>query len=141
MTIIDQTLAVGRFVDAELMHKEGWKVLCVASGEIPLPEGSLHLPMVDGSGSSEETIAKAILFIVEQWKSNNKVFVCCKHGQNRSVLVSAAALAVSGRFEWFSMGLRYIYDKRQVARGRDDTMIEVLRVVTKLRPVAPSHQG
>jgi hypothetical protein len=130
-TIVPYKLAIGSFTALEGMHSEGWECMCLATNVSP-PSFCKHIPLVDGGGSPPVSIRDAIQWIVDNWRIGNKTYVCCRHGMNRSVLVSTAAMTlVYGG--WFIENWRKISDKRSVASGRDDTLADVLRVLETMR--------
>lgn len=137
-TIISDCLSIGSFLKAEEMTNDGWKTICVASGS-DVAKCDINIEMVDGRGNDSKTIKEAIGWIIGQWKEGHKVFVCCRHGMNRSVAIAAGALAVSRKCEWLSNGLKEISSKRLIVSPRDDTLYEVLSVVMELRDVGPSR--
>lgn len=137
-SFVADDLAVGGEDAAEEMFLKGWVPVCVGDN-IPPYIADLDFPMKDGSGNASATIINAIGCILSYWKTGRKVFVYCRQGMNRSVLIAAAALTVSGRCEWLSTALARIARCRGIAAPRDDTMAEVLQVVMHLRPCKPNH--
>lgn len=130
-TVISNKLAIGSFTALEGMHSEGWECICLATNVSP-PSFCKHIPLVDGGGSSPISIRDAIQWILDNWQAGKKTYVCCRHGMNRSVLVSTAALTLAhGR--WFIENWRSISDKRNIASGRDDTLLDVLRVFEAMK--------
>jgi protein-tyrosine phosphatase len=89
------------------------------------------IPLNDGGGNSGEKIEQAIQWILDVWQQKEKVYVCCRHGMNRSVSVSAAALTLGKHCEWLSVALRGIQVLRPIATPRDDTLAEVMMIVCK----------
>lgn len=138
VSYVDVDLAVGGCDDAEAMAADGWKVVCVADNVKPLHAG-FHFPLRDGGGNDPSIINSAIRCVWRFLRCDEKVFVYCRHGMNRSVLIAAAALAADGRCEWLSTGIIAINKARHIATPRDDTMQEVLDVLLKLRPAKPNH--
>lgn len=120
------------------MTLHGWA--CIGVGDNVAPShGALYFPMIDGGGNDPKVICEAVKRILLHWRNDEKVFVYCKHGMNRSALIAAAALAVSGRCEWLSTALFLVNRARPIATPRDDTMREVLEVVLAMRPAKPRH--
>lgn len=130
-TEIVSDLTIGSFTDLAEMHKNGWKCMCFARTDVP--EYCKHIPLNDGGGNDPAKIEFAINYIIELWKQHEKVFVCCRHGRNRSVLIAAGALAVQNRVRWMVDGLRIIASKRSFISPRDDTLADVANVVAKMR--------
>jgi hypothetical protein len=131
-TEITNDLAIGSYTAITQMHEAGWKCVCFARN-VPIVDYCEYIPLVDGGGNEPNTVCRAIAWIVNRWSEGNKVYSCCRHGMNRSVLIAAAALAVANRVEWFIDGWRVIASKRQIVSGRDDTLLDVLLVVDKMR--------
>jgi protein-tyrosine phosphatase len=129
-TVITNDLAVGAYTAIEEMHKNGWQCICLAR-TVPVPTYCKHIPLHDG-GNPPEPIQKAIQWILDQWKEGKKTFVCCRHGMNRSVLTSAAALNLV-RGGWFMDSWKIIGTKRTIANGRDDTLRDVLAVLMEMK--------
>ncbi len=137
-SFVTDDLAVGGEDAAEEMFLKGWIPVCVGDNARPY-NADLHYPLLDGRGNPTVVIGAAINCILSFWKAERKVFVYCRHGMNRSALIAAAALAVSGRCEWLSTALIKIARVRDISTPRDDTMAEVLQVVMLLRPCKPNH--
>ena len=129
-TIIMPDLAIGSYTAIEEMKKDGWLSLCLTDEG---KNADFLVPMIDGGGNQNDKIEQAIGWILSTWNAKNKAFVCCMHGMNRSVSISAAAITLNHRCEWFSQALIFISQYRQVASPRDDTMAEVLMVVNKYK--------
>ena len=117
-TIITKDIAVGSFRDVDKMKKEGWITVCVASGE-DVPRCDANYELIDGSGNNKETIKSAILEVLNLINNEEKVYVCCRQGMNRSPLIAAAALAAAAKVEWLSTGLILIASKRNVSTPSD----------------------
>jgi len=125
-------LAIGTANEIKDMQSRGWQVICLTT--TPPPVSCCWVPLVDGKGNSQEQIEKAVGFIRSCWMTGHPVYVCCRHGQNRSVCISAAAWTLEGYQEWMSNSLLEIAKYRPVASPRDDTYAEVLAYVLKMRP-------
>jgi hypothetical protein len=128
-TKITSDLAIGSYTALTEMQAEGWKCICLTNegGEWPC----MMVPMNDGGGNSMEMIEQAVQWVLDVWGRGEKAYVCCRHGMNRSVSVSAAALTLAGRAEWLTLALRGIQACRPIATPRDDTLAEVMLVVCK----------
>jgi len=129
-TVITSDLAIGSYTAIAEMQAQGWKCLCLTNEGGDFPNCEMQ-PLNDGGGNSIEMLEKAVLWILDVWKWQEKAYVCCRHGMNRSVSVGAAALTLAGRCEWFSVALRGIQTLRLVATPRDDTLAEVMLMVCK----------
>jgi len=131
-TIITPDLAIGSYTAIEDMKKDGWLSLCLTDDGKDTPYDCI-IPMIDGGGNQTDKIEQAIGWVLSTWNAKQKAYVCCIHGMNRSVSISAAALTLANKCEWFSQALIGISQHRQVASPRDDTMAEVLMVVNRYK--------
>lgn len=129
-TKIIPDLAIGSYTAIPEMQAQGWKCICLTNEGGDFPNCEMQ-PLNDGGGNSVETLEKAIQWVLAVWKRGERAYVCCRHGMNRSVSVSAAALTLAGRCEWLSVALRGIQALRPIATPRDDTLAEVMMVVCK----------
>lgn len=129
-TIITPDLAIGSYTAILEMQSAGWRCICLTSEGGVFADCEMQ-PFNDGGGNTFEMIEKAIQWILDVWKRGEKAYVCCRHGMNRSVSMSAAALTLAGRTEWLSVALRGIQMLRPIATPRDDTLTEVMLVVCK----------
>jgi protein-tyrosine phosphatase len=123
-------LAVGSYLSLSEMKINGWDCLCLSSVGKNL---SCDLKVLkDGGSNTIEELKDAITWVVDAWKNNKKVFVCCRHGINRSVAIAAAAMVISGRHENYSSALFTIYKKRAIAAPLNRMMFEVLDVILRM---------
>ncbi len=110
--------------DVSRMHELGIRALVQLASEepaIPVPRDLLYfrIPIADGSGDQDETLALAIRAVADLIARRVPTLVCCAAGLSRSPCVAAAGLAVA-------IGVSADEGLRQVAdAGRCDVAPEL----------------
>lgn len=126
-TQILDNLAVGSFLHLEEMERRGWVALALADGS-PEPKRGRKLPLVDGAGNDPERIREAVSFVLDQWRRNERVFVVCRSGANRSPSIAAAAMLAAGYSATFEDAIKEIQGKRPGVAPYRETLEEVRAV-------------
>lgn len=113
VTQLYDDLAVGSFVHAPELIKQGWVCILLtnAAPEPPLP--SVKVVLIDGSGNDKQRLQSVICWIVSRWAEGKKVAVMCRHGANRAPSAAASAMYVAGRASSIYTTLEWMRGQRK----------------------------